>query len=128
MKRKKILIVEDEALIAMLLEDILTESGYNVAGPVSNGMDAIRLAGEEDPDLILMDIRIEGDLDGVETTIRIRELYTIPVIFVTAHSDPDTYKRAMRTEPFGFLLKPFNANDLTSTVESAIQRHQETQI
>ncbi|GAB7015528.1 response regulator [Methanogenium cariaci] len=120
----KIMIVEDEAVIAMLLEKLLEVSGYAVAGPVANGEDAIRLAGSESPDLILMDIRIEGSMDGIDTTIKIHEQYDIPVVFLTAHSDSDTYERAMKTEPYGFLLKPLRRDELKSAIDTAIQKHE----
>ena len=124
MSAKTILVVEDEAIIAMLLQKVLEAIGYTVAGPVANGEDAIRIAESEHPDLILMDIRIEGDIDGIETTLRIHEKYDIPIIYLTAHSDPDTYERAMQTKPSGFLLKPFKRDELCATIDSAIFEHE----
>lgn len=123
MSSKTILVVEDEAIIAMLLQKVLETMGYTVAGPVANGEDAIRIAASENPDLILMDIRIEGDIDGIETTLRIHENSDIPVIYLTAHSDPDTVERAMQTNPSGFLLKPFKRDELAKSIESTISEH-----
>lgn len=123
MSSKTILVVEDEAIIAMLLQKVLEKMGYTVAGPVANGEDAIRIAESENPDLILMDIRIEGDIDGIETTLRIHKNSDIPVIYLTAHSDPDTVERAMQTNPCGFLLKPFKRDELAESIESAISEH-----
>ncbi len=125
MTQKKILVVEDEAVIAMLLAKVLETLGYTVAGPVANGADAIQLAGSEHPDLILMDIRIEGDIDGIETTVKIHEQQDIPIVFLTAHSDNDTYERAMATKPSGFLLKPFKRDELELTIETSIDKHKE---
>lgn len=125
MNQKKILVVEDEAVIAMLLQKVLEALGYIVAGPVDNGADAIRITRDENPDLILMDIRIEGDMDGIETTIRIHEETDIPVIYLTAHSDTDTHARAMETHPAGILLKPFRKDELGPTIDAAIAAHQD---
>ena len=123
MTGKKILIVEDEVMVAMTLEDTLEALGYEVAGTVDNGSDAIRLAAEKEPDLILMDIRIRGDIDGIETADRIAETMDIPVVFLTAHSDEQTLMRALKTQPYGFLIKPFRERELYSNIEMAIHKH-----
>ncbi|WP_421908968.1 response regulator [Methanolacinia petrolearia] len=98
MSSKRILVVEDEVMVAMTLEDTLEALGYEVAGTVDNGRDAIRLAAEKKPDLILMDIRIRGDIDGIETADRISGSMDIPVVFLTAHSDEQTLMRALKTQ------------------------------
>lgn len=123
MSGKKILVVEDEVMVAMTLEDTLEALGYEVAGTVDNGTDAIRLAAEKEPDLILMDIRIRGDIDGIETADRIAESMDIPVVFLTAHSDEQTLMRALKTQPYGFLIKPFRERELYSNIEMAIHKH-----
>lgn len=123
MSGKKILVVEDEVMVAMTLEDTLEALGYEVAGTADNGRDAIRLAEEKKPDLILMDIRIRGDLDGIETADRIAETMDIPVVFLTAHSDEQTLMRALKTQPYGFLIKPFRERELYSNIEMAIHKH-----
>jgi len=90
MAGSKIMIVEDEAIVSMVLKETLTTFGYDVTGIAYNGYDAIQKAGENRPDLILMDVSLEGDIDGIETAERILALYDIPVIYLSAYSDTDT--------------------------------------
>ena len=123
MEQKRILIVEDEVIVAMTLESVLQKLGYGVAGSVTNGPDAIQMAGEEMPDLILMDIRLEGSMDGIEAATRISARYGIPVVYLTAHSDQATLSRAIHTQPYGYLLKPFRERDLYTTIEMAFHKH-----
>jgi PAS domain S-box-containing protein len=123
MTKKKILIVEDETVNAMDIEDTLGRNGYQVAGVASNGVDAIRIAKETYPDLILMDIRIEGSMDGIEVANHINLYYEIPVIFLTAYSDDLTISRAVKAKSFSFLLKPFNERELISNIEMAINKN-----
>lgn len=123
MEKKRILIVEDEVIVAMALEDVLKKLGYQVAGAVTNGPDAIQMAGEEKPDLVLMDIRLDGSMDGIEAAARINSLYSIPVVYLTAHSDQATLSRAIQTQPYGYLLKPFRERDLYTTIEMAFHKH-----
>jgi len=120
---KKILIVEDESIVAMALKKTLQSFGYTVVGTAIRGTDAIRLANETWPDLILMDIRIQGPMDGIETAERINAFYDIPVIFLTAYSDDETLSRAIGTSSYGFLTKPFNERELYSNIEMAINTH-----
>jgi PAS domain S-box-containing protein len=124
MTKKKILIVEDEIVTAMDIEDTLTRHGYEIAGTATNGADAIRIAKEIQPDLILMDIRIEGQIDGVEVANEIGLFYEIPIIFLTAYSDDLTISRVIKTKSFSFLLKPFNERELSSNIEMAINKNQ----
>lgn len=123
MNSNRILVVEDEVMVAMTLEDTLEALGYEVVGTTDNGKDAVRLAGEKTPDLILMDIRIRGDIDGIEAAEKISEDYDIPVVFLTAHSDEQTLMRALKTQPYGFLIKPFRERELYSNIEMAIHKH-----
>lgn len=123
MEQKRILIVEDEVIVAMTLEGVLQKLGYGVAGSVTNGPDAIRMAGEEMPDLVLMDIRLDGPMDGIEAATRISTRYHIPVVYLTAHSDQTTLTRAIHTQPYGYLLKPFRERDLYTTIEMAFHKH-----
>jgi PAS domain S-box-containing protein len=123
MTKKKILIVEDETVNAMDIEDTLSRNGYDIAGVASNGVDAIRIAKETYPDLILMDIRIEGSMDGIEVANHINLYYEIPVIFLTAYSDDLTISRAIKAKSFSFLLKPFNERELLSNIEMAINKN-----
>ena len=124
MIKKKILIVEDEIVTAMDIEDTLKRHGYEIAGVATNGADAIRIAKEKLPDLILMDIRIEGQMDGVEVANEIGLFYEIPVIFLTAYSDDLTISRVIKTKSFSFLQKPFNERELSSNIEMAINKNQ----
>jgi PAS domain S-box-containing protein len=124
MTKKKILIVEDEIVTAMDIEDTLTRHGYEIAGVATNGADAIRIAREKLPDLILMDIRIEGQIDGVEVANEIGLFYEVPIIFLTAYSDDLTISRVIKTKSFSFLLKPFNERELSSNIEMAINKNQ----
>jgi PAS domain S-box-containing protein len=123
MTQKKILIVEDETVNAMDIEDTLGRNGYLVAGVASNGVDAIRIAKDTYPDLILMDIRIEGSMDGIEVANHINLYYEIPIIFLTAYSDDLTISRAVKAKSFSFLLKPFNERELISNIEMAINKN-----
>ena len=119
----RILIVEDETVIAMEIESLLEQLGYEVAGHASRGEDAIDLAAQHHPDLILMDIRLKGEMDGITAAEKIFRLYKIPIVFLTAHSDPSTLERAMYLQPYGYLLKPFRKNDLYTSVEIALYKH-----
>ena len=123
MSDKRILIVEDDAIVAMTIEDSLHEMGYSVVGPAANAEDAIRIAGDEKPDLILMDIRIQGERDGIEAASEITRSYNIPVIYLTAYSDDETIRRAAKTQPYGFLTKPFRQKEMYSTIEIALYKH-----
>jgi PAS domain S-box-containing protein len=120
----RILIVEDDTIIAMELMERLKELGYDVAGIVSSGTDAIDSVNSAQPDLVLMDIRLSGKMDGIEATEKIREQFDIPVIFLTAYTDEETLSRAKKTEPFGYILKPFDARMLHTNIEIAFYRHQ----
>lgn len=121
--KKRILLVEDEVIVAMTIEESLTSLGYEVIGTVDDGFSAIDLAEKKNPDLILMDIRIQGDLDGIETVEKINENKDIPVIFLTAHSDEETLSRMLKTYPYGFLVKPFREKELYANIEAALARH-----
>ncbi|HVY92817.1 MAG TPA: response regulator, partial [Bryobacteraceae bacterium] len=119
----EILIVEDEGLIALDLKKRLEQVGYKVVAVADNGEDAIRNAGNLKPDVILMDIRLRGPMDGVEIADEIRKRFYIPVIFVTAHADRETLDRARTTEPFGYIVKPFHGIDFRVQIEVALWRH-----
>ena len=123
MTKTKVLIVEDEAIVAADLANKLERLGYRVSGSVASGEDAIAIASEQRPDIVLMDIRLSGSLDGIETAERLRRVHPIPVIYVTAHSDPDTITKALGTDPFGFILKPFIDRELKTQIEIALYKH-----
>jgi hypothetical protein len=118
-----ILIVEDEALVAHDLELSLKRMGYGVSGVASSTEEALAAVAQQEPDLVLMDIRLRGVRDGVETASLLRERHRLPVVYLTAYADDTTLERAKLTEPFGYLLKPWNPRELRSTVEIALYVH-----
>ena len=120
MSKARILIVEDEVIIALQLEEKLKSLSYEVTSVVNNGNDVIKKAEQDQPDLILMDIRIQGDKDGIETAEIIKERFGIPVIFSTAYLDQERIERAKITMPFGYVLKPIQDRDLKVTLEMAL--------
>ena len=127
MKRTSVLIVEDEIIIAKDLTLTLNKLGYNVIGHCITGEDAAKTAGEKQPDIILMDIMLKGDMTGINAAKIVRDKYNIPVIFITAYSDEDSISRANTSAPFGYIVKPFKANDLRATIETALNRFNEEQ-
>ncbi|HEY6871555.1 MAG TPA: ATP-binding protein [Geobacteraceae bacterium] len=124
MGEQKILIVEDEAIVALHEEENLKNMGYTVAGKASSGEEAIRKAEETRPDLVLMDIVLKGEMDGIETAGQIHDRFDIPVVFVTAYGDEQTLQRAKLTEPFGYILKPFKERDLHVAIGIALYKHE----
>jgi two-component system cell cycle sensor histidine kinase/response regulator CckA len=120
--RATILVAEDEALIAEELRDRLESLGYEVAGVVATAEEAVERAGETDPDLVLMDVRLGGQFDGIEAAARLGDRFGIPVVYVTAHSDGATVERAKRTGPLGYLVKPVEEQELRITVEMALHK------
>lgn len=120
MEKARILIVDDEAIIAMEMENSLKTMGYVVSSIVDTGQKAIEKAEEDKPDLILMDIRINGEMDGIDTARVIRSRFGIPVIFSTAYLDEERIERAKITMPFGYILKPIQKRDLKVTIEMAL--------
>jgi diguanylate cyclase (GGDEF)-like protein/PAS domain S-box-containing protein len=117
------LIVEDERIIAEDVRRSLDDLGYAVAGSASSGEEAIKLAAETRPDLVLMDIILRGQIDGVRAASQIRSMFDIPVVYLTSHSDEGTLRRAQETGPFGYILKPFEDRELRTTIEMAIYSH-----
>jgi PAS domain S-box-containing protein len=121
---RRLVIVEDEAILAMDLERHLTSVGFDVRGVAATGDDAIAMVEKERPDLVLMDIHIQGPRDGIETAKELRARFDLPVVYLTAHGDPKTIERAQATEPMGYLLKPFKKPDLQNIVVIALARTQ----
>lgn len=110
--QKKILIVEDEFIIAMLIEKQITRLGYDVVAKVTSGDKAIDAVKSHNVDLILMDIKIIGDMDGIETMHAIRKFSSVPVIYITGNSDPVTKQKAFETGPAGYIIKPIEMDTL----------------
>jgi PAS domain S-box-containing protein len=123
MSGAKVLVVEDEGLVALSLQRKLQSFGYEVPAVVSSGEEAVRQALESEPDLILMDIMLDGGIDGVDAAGRIRSEIDVPIVYLTAYSDHATVERAKATEPFGYLIKPFEERELFTTIEMALCRH-----
>lgn len=123
MARFKILVVEDESIVARDIEYMLDRLGYRVSGVASRGKEAIEKALETHPDLILMDIKLKEDMNGIETARQIREHLDIPVIFMSASSDEASLKRARKTKPFYFVPKPIEISELQVSIKKAYSLH-----
>lgn len=119
-KSLNILIVEDENIIAMDIRFMLENLGYNISGVVSSGEESIKKAYNMLPDLILMDIKLKGKIDGVSAANQIYESLRIPVVYLTAYSDNTTMDRAKETMHFGFISKPFEAKELQNIIEETL--------
>ncbi len=123
MAKTRILIVEDEAIVAMHIQNSLTKLEYEVCGSVKSGEEAVRMAADLKPDLILMDIVLKGAMDGIEAAKVIKDTLAIPVVYITGNADIPTISRARETSPHGYILKPINILHLYSMIDTAIQRH-----
>jgi PAS domain S-box-containing protein len=123
MNKIKILIAEDEQIVAKNIEKRLTADGYHVVASVATGEEAIKKVKKLSPDIILMDIKLKGKIDGIETADIIRRDFQLPVIFLTSYADEETFQRAKNTEPFGYLIKPFESKELNRVVELALYKN-----
>lgn len=123
MVQPRILVVEDEGIVAKSIKDMLTRLGYEVPAIAASGEDAIKRAAEHKPDLVLMDIVLRGTVDGIEAAKEIRARFDIPVIYLTAYADDTTVSRAKMTAPYGYLVKPFNERELHAALEIALYKH-----
>ena len=123
MSKERILIVEDEKIISLDLQRRLEKFEYNVVGLCTTGTEAVEKTGELLPDIILMDIMLAGDVDGIDAAKLIKDQYQIPVIFLTAYADEKTLERAKMAEPFGYILKPFKEKELYTTIDIALYKH-----
>lgn len=121
-KSGRIFIVEDEALIAMEIQDRLAALGYEVVGTARRGEDAVERIPGAEPDLVLMDISLAGEMSGVDAALALRQICDIPVVFLTAYSDDALVQRAMESEPYGYLVKPFDEREVSATVTTAIRK------
>ena len=118
----KILIVEDEIIIAIDLKIRLENLGYYVPGIAVNGKDAIKKTEEKDPDLILMDILLNGETDGIDVAQQIRNQYNIPIIYLTGSQNDSIMKRAEITEPYGYINKPFDNTEIENAIQLAVSK------
>ncbi len=123
MPKVKILVVEDEGLVAQDIGSCLSRFGYQVTAIVSNGKDALKEVRKTPPDLVLMDIILEGEWDGIETARRMRRLLDVPIVYITAYSDEQTIEKAKVTEPYGYILKPIDEKELHIVVELTVFKH-----
>ena len=120
MKNVRVLIVEDDSSSAYTIRRMLADEGHVVVGEATSGKEAIALALSESPDIVLMDIGIEGELDGVETALEIQKTNNVPIVYLTGHSEPETVERAKRSNSFAFVLKPFTKRELAVSIELAL--------
>ena len=123
MAKSNVLVVEDESIVSKDIQHSLKKLGYNVVGASATGEKAIELARSENPDIILMDIMLKGEMNGIETADIIRAEMHIPVVFLTAYADESTLSKAKITEPYGYIIKPFKEIDLHTSIEMAIYKH-----
>lgn len=123
MNEVSVLIVEDERIVAMDLKDRLEDLGYLVTGMAVSGEKAIEKAKETHPNIVLMDIHLKGEMDGIEAAGLIHNLLSIPIIYVTAYADDKTLDRAKDTEPFGYIVKPFQERELHAAISMALHKH-----
>lgn len=122
----KILVVEDEGIVAKDIANSLKKLDYDVIGTASSGEKAIEIVRENQPDLILMDIMLKGQMTGIDTAEVMRSEFQIPVIYLTANADENTLEKAKITEPYGYILKPFKEIDLHTSIEMALYKHSKT--
>jgi PAS domain S-box-containing protein len=122
-EKARIMVVEDEAVISMEIQDRLTKMGHSICGTAVSGEEAVSVATAKRPDLILMDVHLRGEVDGVQTAKQIRDRIEIPIIYLTAFADDRTVERAKQTEPFGYLIKPFSEKELYAAIETALYKH-----
>lgn len=125
MGKIKIVIVEDESIIAKDIQDTLKNLGYSVPAVVSDGEKAIEAVHKYKPDIVLMDIMLKGEMSGIDAAKIIRDRFNIPVIFLTAYADEETLEKAKPSVPYGYIIKPFKEKELLATIEMAINKFRE---
>jgi two-component system response regulator LytT len=121
-----VLVVEDENIVAKDIQQSLLKMGYKVIGTASSGEKAKEILKENQPDIILMDIMLKGNMSGIDTAEYVKDIYDLPVIFLTAYADENTLSKAKITEPYGYILKPFKEIDLHTSIEMALYKHKKT--
>lgn len=119
MSTKKVLVVEDEMIIALLIERMVSNLGHQVIDKVTSGEAAVKVAEEQDPDIILMDIRLQGEMDGIEAMLKIRERKNIPVIYISGNTDMVYQEKIKKTDYVDFLSKPITINELGHSFDLA---------
>ncbi|WP_322110968.1 diguanylate cyclase domain-containing protein [Steroidobacter gossypii] len=122
-QQASILIVEDEGIVAQDLMEALTRLGYRISGVASEGTQAVAMATQLRPELVVMDVSLRGDIDGIQAARMMQEQSQVPIIFLTGHRDSETLQRAVLTGPLGYLIKPFQEDELRCAIEVAIHKH-----
>ncbi len=123
MAQTNVLVVEDESIVSKDIQHSLKKLGYHVVGAASTGEQAVELAREHVPDIILMDIMLKGEMSGIDAAEAIRKEANIPVIFLTAYADESTLAKAKVTQPYGYIIKPFKEIDIHTSIEMALYKH-----
>ena len=123
MEKAAVFIVEDEAIVSDDIRQTIENLGYSVSGTARSGEDALEKIKKTQPDLVLMDIHLAGAMDGIEAARQLHELFKIPIIYITAHADDELLARAKVTEPYGYILKPYDERELHSVIEMAQYKH-----
>lgn len=123
MGNENVLVVEDEGMIAYHLKDILEKNHFKVSATVASGEEAVHEAYNKNPDIVLMDINLGGEMDGIDAAKKIRDDFNIPVVFLTAYGDDKTLEKARNADPYGYILKPFNERELIIVVDIAVHKH-----
>ncbi|WP_371803887.1 response regulator [Candidatus Lokiarchaeum ossiferum] len=121
---QKILIVEDEPIPAEDVKEILEAEGYTIIGIVNNGLDAIDVASKQKPDMVLMDINLQGNMTGTEAAVVIQSYFKIPIIFLTAYADKTTLEEAKKANPYGYIIKPYEENEILTTIDIVFNKRQ----
>jgi PAS domain S-box-containing protein/putative nucleotidyltransferase with HDIG domain len=124
MRKTKILLIEDETIVARDIKNMLIGLGYEVSEVLATGKEAVAMTEKLSPDLVLMDVMLQGEVDGIEAANRIYKNFEIPVVYITAYADENTLERAKLTEPFGYIVKPFNERELQTSIEIALYKYQ----
>lgn len=126
MASTNILVVEDESIVSKDIQQSLKKLGYNIIGAAATGEMALELVEKNQPDLVLMDIMLKGEMSGVDTAKIIKDEYNIPVIYLTAYADENTLEKAKITEPYGYIIKPFKEVDIHTSIEMALYKHEKS--
>jgi CheY-like chemotaxis protein len=120
--KANIMVVEDEGVVSIDIRNMLKNAGYSIAAVAFRGDEAVRKAEQSSPDLVLMDIGLKGEIDGIEAAKKIRDLFQIPVVFLTGFADEATMSKAREADPSGFIIKPINEEELKKTLADILER------